>query len=86
MFWGPWLEQDEAAELTGPEVGSAEKGLAMLAQHCDVAAVTLGERGCLVQLRGGDPFAEPAASGVKVVDATGALLRSCHPSCKIPTC
>lgn len=42
-----------------------------MAAHCAVAAVTLGERGCLVQERGGVPFAEPAASGVRVVDATG---------------
>lgn len=67
------FKQDEAAELTGgPEVGSAEKGLAVLAAHCNVAAVTLGERGCLVQQRGGVAFSEPAASNIKVVDATGA--------------
>ena len=69
-----WVEQDEAAELTGgPDEGSAEKGLAVLAAHCNVAAVTLGERGCLVQQRGGVAFSEPAASNVKVVDATGGL-------------
>ena len=68
------MEQDEAAELTGgPDEGSAEKGLAVLAAHCNVAAVTLGERGCLVQQRGGVAFSEPAASNVKVVDATGGL-------------
>ncbi|EIE22244.1 Ribokinase-like protein, partial [Coccomyxa subellipsoidea C-169] len=68
-----FCNEDEAAELTGgPEVGSAEKGLAVLAAHCNVAAVTLGERGCLVQQRGGVAFSEPAASNIKVVDATGA--------------
>ncbi|CAL8468805.1 g8346 [Coccomyxa elongata] len=68
-----FCNEDEAAELTGgPEEGSSEKGLALLAAHCNVAAVTLGERGCLVQQRGGVAFSEPAASNVKVVDATGA--------------
>lgn len=67
------MEQDEAIELTGGVAagGSAEKGLAVMATHCNVAAVTLGERGCIVQQRGGKPFEEPAASNVKVVDATG---------------
>lgn len=74
VMYMSWREQDEAAELTGgPEKGSAEKGLALLAAHCNVAAVTLGERGCLVQQRGGVAFSEPAASNVKVVDATGVL-------------
>ena len=73
-----WWAQDEAAELTGgPEEGSAEKGLALLAAHCNVAAVTLGERGCLVQQRGGVAFSEPAASNVKVVDATGVSPTHC---------
>ena len=65
--------QDEATELTGgaAKEGSAEKGLALLAQHCRIAAVTLGERGCLAQHRGEDPLSEPAAKDVRVVDATG---------------
>ena len=72
----PWT-QDEAAELTGGSAkgGSAEKGLALLAQHCSIAAVTLGERGCLAQQRGEDAFAEPAAKDVRVVDATGCQAR-----------
>ncbi len=70
--------QDEAIELTGgPGEGTPEAGLAEMAAHCSVAAVTLGERGCLVQAHAEPPFAEPAASGVRVVDATGFLnLRS----------
>ena len=69
--------QDEAIELTGGPAGggSAERGLGEMAAHCAVAAVTLGERGCLVQARGGVPFAEPAASGVRVVDSTGKCPR-----------
>ena len=67
-----WV-QDEATELTGGAAkgGSAGKGLALLAQYCSMAAVTLGECGCLAQKHGEDAFAEPAASDVKVVDATG---------------
>ena len=74
--------QDEATELTGGAAkgGSAEKGLALLAQHCDIAAVTLGERGCLAQQQGEEAFAEPAAKDVRVVDATGCP----PPSQKIP--
>ena len=74
--------QDEAAELIGGVAagGSAEKGLALLAEHCAIAAVTLGERGCLGQRRGEAPFAEPAAKDVRVADATGApLLLCCAP-------
>ncbi len=71
--------QDEATELTGglAKGGSAEKGLALLAQHCNIAAVTLGEKGCLAQQQGEEAFSEPAAKDVKVVDATG-LIASLH--------
>ncbi|CAK0780061.1 hypothetical protein CVIRNUC_004926 [Coccomyxa viridis] len=69
-----FCNEDEAAELIGGVAagGSAEKGLALLAEHCAIAAVTLGERGCLAQRRGEAPFAEPAAKDVRVADATGA--------------
>ena len=71
--------QDEAIELAGglgmPGT-SAEAGLAMLAAHCEVAVVTLGERGCIVQRAGeAGVLREPAASGVSVVDATGITLQ-----------
>jgi len=66
-------------QLTGgvAKGGSAEKGLALLAQHCNIAAVTLGEKGCLAQQQGEEAFSEPAAKDVKVVDATG-LIASMH--------
>ena len=67
--------QDEATELTGGAAkgGSAENGLSLLVQNCSIAAVTLGERGCLVQQHGEEAFSEPADKDVKVVDATGSL-------------
>lgn len=60
--------QDEALEIAGGREagGTPEKGLAYLAKHCDVAVVTLGEKGCIVQERGGPVVEEPACSGVKV--------------------
>ncbi len=72
--------QDEATELTGGAAkgGSAEKGLALLAQNCSMAAVTLGERGCLAQKHGEQAFAEPAARDITVVDATGSTSTNLH--------
>ena len=90
-----FCNEDEASEwadivgATSSSNNSPEQGLAMLAEHCDIAVVTLGEKGCLVQYkRGGDDdrdddgaddgnannnvIAQPACSGVKVVDTTGA--------------
>ena len=69
-----FCNEDEACEWAGGGKGAtAEAGLALLAQHCDICVATLGERGCLVQERGSSTvLAVPAASGVKVVDTTGA--------------
>lgn len=52
---------------------SPESSLAFLADRADIAAVTLGARGCLVRQVGHDvTVKEPAASNVTVLDATGA--------------
>ncbi len=61
------LCQDEAREIAGGGPGaSPEAGLDYLAAHCEVAVVTLGERGCMVKERSsGEVTAEPACSGVK---------------------
>lgn len=69
-----FCNEDEACEWAGGGKGaSVEAGLALLSQHCDVCVATLGERGCLVQERGSPTvLTVPAASGVKVVDTTGA--------------
>lgn len=72
--------QDEARELLvsqpqNPSQASshAESALDWLTQRCDVAVVTLGERGCIVKQRGQEGILqEPAAAGVKAEDATGA--------------
>lgn len=60
--------QDEAREIVGGGPGATpEAGLEYLAQHCAVAVVTLGEKGCMVAEKGGgEVVAEPACSGVKV--------------------
>lgn len=53
---------------------SPEAAIAFLAEKADIAAVTLGARGCLVRQVGQEVTLEqPAAGGVTVVDATGAL-------------
>lgn len=68
--------QDEAAELLASEGQSSraepEEALAYLSQHCDLAVVTLGDKGCIAQRQGHtDIVQEPACSGVTVLDATG---------------
>lgn len=69
--------QDEAVQLTGgPSKGSVDAAAELLAQHCAVAAVTLGERGCLVADRCGARLSEPAVAGVHVVDSTGGVRPS----------
>lgn len=70
--------QDEAAELIASEGQSSraepEAALAYLSQHCELAAVTLGDKGCIAQRQGDtDMVQEPACSGVIVIDATGGL-------------
>ncbi|KFM25332.1 putative sugar kinase [Auxenochlorella protothecoides] len=72
-----FANEDEACEVVGERRGADEggplRGLAYLAAHCDTAVVTLGERGCVVRSRGSDVVhAQPACTGVRVVDATGA--------------
>lgn len=70
--------QDEAAELIASEGHSSrarpEEALAYLSQHCELAVVTLGDKGCIAQRQGEtDIVQEPACSGVTVVDATGRM-------------
>ena len=70
--------QDEAAELVASEGQSSrarpETALAYLSQHCELAVVTLGDKGCIAQRQGNtDIVQEPACSGVNVIDATGDL-------------
>ena len=81
-----FCNEDEAAELGAAVLGTGGVGaaggaapaapeavLAWLSARCDVAVVTLGEKGCLVQERGAAAaLAAPACSGVAVVDTTGA--------------
>jgi predicted Rossmann-fold nucleotide-binding protein len=84
-----FCNEDEAAEVAGGGAGATpEAGLAHLAQRCDVAVVTLGEKGCMVQRRagggvtdgggggggddGGGVIVQPACAGVAVLDTTGA--------------
>ncbi|GAB4822086.1 hypothetical protein N2152v2_009132 [Parachlorella kessleri] len=69
-----FCNEDEAREIEGGGAVEAtpEAGLAYLAAHCQVAVVTLGEKGCIVQEQGGEVVRESACSGVKVVDSTGA--------------
>lgn len=62
------------------ELAQAESALSWLSGHCDVAVVTLGERGCIVKQQGDSQIIhEPAAKGVKVVDATGGWSQVCRP-------
>ena len=70
------LVQDEAAELIATEGQSSraqpEEALAYLAQHCELAVVTLGDKGCIAKRKGEQEVVqEPACSGVTVIDATG---------------
>jgi bifunctional ADP-heptose synthase (sugar kinase/adenylyltransferase) len=71
-----FCNEDEAVEIAGGKLGpgpSPEAGLEYLSQHCAITVVTLGEKGCLVKERGSQTvIAQPAASGVVVVDTTGA--------------
>lgn len=63
-------EQDEASELMREGAGgnaSPEAALEYLSHHCQVAVVTLGDKGCMVKERGGEEVVrEPACPGVKV--------------------
>ena len=70
--------QDEAAELVAAESSSSraqpEEALNYLSQHCELAVVTLGDKGCIAKKRGDTTITqEPACSGVTVVDATGKM-------------
>lgn len=61
------LVQDESVEIAGGAPATPEDGLSYLAQHCQVAVVTLGEKGCMVKEHGSEEvILEPACSGVKV--------------------
>ncbi len=71
-------------QLTGgPAGGSVDAAAELLAQHCAGAAVTLGERGCLVADRCGARLSEPAVAGVHVVDSTGVVQTKIHTSARI---
>ena len=49
-----------------------EQALQLIAQHCDTAVVTLGERGCIAKSKDHpDVLLMSACSGVQVVDTTG---------------
>ena len=70
--------QDEAAELVAAADSSPraqpEEALDYLSQHCELAVVTLGDKGCIAKKKGDTVvIQEPACSGVTVVDATGML-------------
>lgn len=70
------LIQDEAAELIATEGQDSraqpEEALAYLSQHCELAVVTLGDKGCIAKRKGEPEVVQaPACSGVTVVDATG---------------
>lgn len=75
--------QDEAGELVASEGQTSrarpETALVYLSQHCELAVVTLGDKGCIAQMHGDtDIVQEPACSGVTVVDATGGMpIPSC---------
>ena len=48
------------------------QALQLLAQHCDTAVVTLGERGCIAKSKDHpEVLSMPACGGVQVVDTTG---------------
>lgn len=66
-----FCNEDEASEwISG---GGPDRALHQLAQHCGIAVVTLGEKGCLVKQRDCDEIiAQPAVANVQVVDTTGA--------------
>ena len=72
-----FANEDEACALvdkdTNDEFAHLE-GLAFAAARCSVGGVvTLGEKGCVVRAHGSEAVvAQPAVSGVKLVDATGA--------------
>ena len=73
--------QDEAADLLASDRQSnratPEEALAYLSRHCELAVVTLGDKGCIARRQGEtDTVQEPACSGVTVIDATGAMLLS----------
>jgi sugar/nucleoside kinase (ribokinase family)/predicted Rossmann-fold nucleotide-binding protein len=69
-----FCNEDEAIEWAGGTPRTTpEQGLDLLAQYCDIAVTTLGEKGCLVKEKGAkETLAQPACSGVTVVDTTGA--------------
>ena len=49
-----------------------EQALQLIAQHCDTAVVTLGERGCIAKSKDHpEVLPMPACSGVQVMDTTG---------------
>ena len=79
------VTQDEAAELLASEGQDVrarpEEALAYLSQHCQLAVVTLGDKGCIARQQGeADVVQEPACSGVTVTDATGNTLKlACKP-------
>ena len=79
------LFQDEATELIS-EAKTADstephQALTYLSQHCEVAVVTLGDKGCIAKKKGDEAVVqEPACSGVTVIDATGMSNAWCQVS------
>lgn len=74
MLIVPLALQDEALDLIGGASSgkTVEDALALLASHCNIAVVTLGDKGCIARRKGeADVFTEPACSEVQVVDSTG---------------
>ena len=74
-----FANEDEARELVGGGGGSdsietdtkIEAALAKLAEWCDIAVVTLGDKGC-VAMRGTERVEQKAFKGFDVKDSTGA--------------
>ena len=75
-----FANEDEARELVGGGDASSESietdtkieaALAKLAEWCDIAVVTLGDKGC-VAMRGTERVEQKAFKGFDVKDTTGA--------------
>lgn len=74
-----FANEDEARELVGGGAGSEciekdtkiEQALSQLAEWCEIAVITLGDKGCLAQ-RGDERVEQKAFKGFAIEDTTGA--------------
>ena len=69
-----FANEDEARELAGGDRGAevdVDAALSTLAEKCEVAVITLGDKGCVAR-RGDETVAQRAFRGFAIEDTTGA--------------